>query len=585
MTQKETLIKLIKSFKNHIWNIKFNFIVIIWLLTTILWAFEPFFSAKLIWFIEIYFKTGVFNTETLIIFFSLWMSFIVIHPIIRYIFRYFCLDKNALDFYMYQAEVFKEKALRMTEFEYLWQKPWKLFKIFDRWLESTFFILFAIFFDIYPALINIIFVSILIIVINPILALATLIFIPIFIFMWWFFNVKTRILQTNVNKIWDEFYAKLWDAITNLTLVKTLTFEKNILKEMWDIANNWYKIQLPISKRWSIADIYVSFLINIVRLTVIFTWIFLIKNWNLDLATLFLFFSYIWYIYNPINNIFSQLKNLQKHLEDIKKFYTTFENIPQDNDLETAKDIESLAWNIEFKNVNFCYIPGKTVLNNINLEIKSWEKVALVWSTWSWKTTISKILLRLFEINSWEILVNLNNIKDIKKSSLRKHIWIVMQDSSLFNTSILENMKYAKTDASLEEIETALKKAKADFIFKTEAWLETLIWERWLKLSGWEKQRINIARIMLKNPEILILDEATSALDNKTEIEIQQSLDALMEGKTSIIIAHRLSTIKKADRIFVLDNWEIVESGNYEELLEKKWFFYNLANPDKLILS
>ncbi len=585
MTQKETLIKLIKSFKNHIWNIKFNFIVIIWLLTTILWAFEPFFSAKLIWFIEIYFKTGVFNTETLIIFFSLWMSFIVIHPIIRYIFRYFCLDKNALDFYMYQAEVFKEKALRMTEFEYLGQKPWKLFKIFDRWLESTFFILFAIFFDIYPALINIIFVSILIIVINPILALATLIFIPIFIFMWWFFNVKTRILQTNVNKIWDEFYAKLWDAITNLTLVKTLTFEKNILKEMWDIANNWYKIQLPISKRWSIADIYVSFLINIVRLTVIFTWIFLIKNWNLDLATLFLFFSYIWYIYNPINNIFSQLKNLQKHLEDIKKFYTTFENIPQDNDLETAKDIESLAWNIEFKNVNFCYIPGKTVLNNINLEIKSWEKVALVWSTWSWKTTISKILLRLFEINSWEILVNLNNIKDIKKSSLRKHIWIVMQDSSLFNTSILENMKYAKTDASLEEIETALKKAKADFIFKTEAWLETLIWERWLKLSGWEKQRINIARIMLKNPEILILDEATSALDNKTEIEIQQSLDALMEGKTSIIIAHRLSTIKKADRIFVLDNWEIVESGNYEELLEKKWFFYNLANPDKLILS
>ncbi len=585
MTQKETLIKLIKSFKNHIWNIKFNFIVIIWLLTTILWAFEPFFSAKLIWFIEIYFKTGVFNTETLIIFFSLWMSFIVIHPIIRYIFRYFCLDKNALDFYMYQAEVFKEKALRMTEFEYLWQKPWKLFKIFDRWLESTFFILFAIFFDIYPALINIIFVSILIIVINPILALATLIFIPIFIFMWWFFNVKTRILQTNVNKIWDEFYAKLWDAITNLTLVKTLTFEKNILKEMWDIANNWYKIQLPISKRWSIADIYVSFLINIVRLTVIFTWIFLIKNWNLDLATLFLFFSYIWYIYNPINNIFSQLKNLQKHLEDIKKFYTTFENIHQDNDLETAKDIESLAWNIEFKNVNFCYIPGKTVLNNINLEIKSWEKVALVWSTWSWKTTISKILLRLFEINSWEILVNLNNIKDIKKSSLRKHIWIVMQDSSLFNTSILENMKYAKTDASLEEIETALKKAKADFIFKTEAWLETLIWERWLKLSGWEKQRINIARIMLKNPEILILDEATSALDNKTEIEIQQSLDALMEGKTSIIIAHRLSTIKKADRIFVLDNWEIVESGNYEELLEKKWFFYNLANPDKLILS
>jgi ABC-type multidrug transport system fused ATPase/permease subunit len=130
-----------------------------------------------------------------------------------------------------------------------------------------------------------------------------------------------------------------------------------------------------------------------------------------------------------------------------------------------------------------------------------------------------------------------------------------------------------------------LKKAKAEFVFSSEKWLETIIWERWLKLSWWEKQRINIARIFLRNPEILILDEATSALDNKTEAEIQKSIEELLIWKTSIIIAHRLSTIKKVDRIFVLDKGKIVESWNYEELIQKKWFFFALANPDKMILN
>lgn len=124
-----------------------------------------------------------------------------------------------------------------------------------------------------------------------------------------------------------------------------------------------------------------------------------------------------------------------------------------------------------------------------------------------------------------------------------------------------------------------------DFVFKQKDWINTEIWERWLKLSWWEKQRLNIARIFLRNPEILVLDEATSALDNKTEIEIQKSLDELIAWKTSIIIAHRLSTIKKVDRIFVLENWQIVEVWNYEELLAKKWKFFELANPDKMVMN
>ena len=146
-------------------------------------------------------------------------------------------------------------------------------------------------------------------------------------------------------------------------------------------------------------------------------------------------------------------------------------------------------------------------------------------------------------------------------------------------------MELVRDNITQDKILNALKKAKADFVLKSQEWLETIIWERWLKLSWWEKQRINIARIFLRNPEILILDEATSALDNKTEIEIQSSLEDLMKDKTSIIIAHRLSTIKKVDRIFVMDNWKIIESWTYDELILKNWFFYKLANPEKLIIN
>lgn len=146
-------------------------------------------------------------------------------------------------------------------------------------------------------------------------------------------------------------------------------------------------------------------------------------------------------------------------------------------------------------------------------------------------------------------------------------------------------MLYAKKDASEKEIFEALEKAEAHFVKKMKDWLDTVIWERWMKLSWWEKQRIAIARLFLKNPEILILDEATSALDNKTEKLVQKALEKLMKGKTSIVIAHRLSTIQNADKIFFLENWEIKESGTYEELIVKNGKFAELANPKNLIIN
>lgn len=190
-------------------------------------------------------------------------------------------------------------------------------------------------------------------------------------------------------------------------------------------------------------------------------------------------------------------------------------------------------------------------------------------NTGAGKSTIVNLLFRFYEPNSGNIFLDNEKISDLKKKSLRSHIGMVSQDNSLFNLTIRENLLFARPDATDEEVKTALKNASAEFVYKLENGLDTKIGERGLKLSGGEKQRISIARLFLQNPEILVLDEATSALDNKTEKVIQTSLDRLMEGKTAIVIAHRLSTIQNVDKIFMLENGKIVESGNYRELIEK----------------
>lgn len=586
MTYLETLKKLLTSFKNFIWKKKFYFLIFVWILTTIIAWFEPLFAAKVIAYIENFVKTWTYNQNEIFVFFTIWIVYIIMNSLIRYFFRYHLVDKNALYFYTHMSAVYKEKVLNMTELEFLNKKSWKIYKVFDRWLGWIFWIIFLVFLDMFPSILSIILISIFLIVINPILALATLIIIPFAWTLGYYFNTKTQKLQNELNEKWDLFFAKLWDSVSNLTLVKTLNFEKNVSKDLLDIQNDALNIQLPISKRWSISDIYMQFLINISRFLVIWTWLYLISKWELNFATLFLFFSYIWYIYYPLWAIFGQLKSMQTNLEWVKKIYEEFDNIEQDSELKDSSDIEKIIWKIEFENVWFSYKwSEEEVIKKINFTINPGEKIALVWSTGSWKTTIAKLLLRLFEINSWTIKIDWIDSKKITKHSLRKHIGIVMQENTLFNTSILENMLFAKVDATKEEIETALHKAKANFVFSSEKWLETIIWERWIKLSWWEKQRLNIARIFLRNPEILILDEATSALDNKTESEIQKSIEKLLIWKTSIIIAHRLSTIKKVDRIFVLDKGKIAEIWTYDELIAKWWKFFELANPDKMILN
>jgi len=217
------------------------------------------------------------------------------------------------------------------------------------------------------------------------------------------------------------------------------------------------------------------------------------------------------------------------------------------------------------------------VLNHISLEIEKGQTFALVGPSGGGKTTICHLIPRFYPVSSGKILIDGKNIEDITLSSLRRNIGIVQQDIYLFNASIRENILYGKLDATEEEVITAAKRANIhDYIMSLENGYDTQIGERGVRLSGGQKQRLSIARVFLKNPPILILDEATSALDNTTEILIQQALDELSKGRTTIVVAHRLSTIKRADEIAVINEGKILEQGNHEELLAREGMYADL---------
>ena len=269
----------------------------------------------------------------------------------------------------------------------------------------------------------------------------------------------------------------------------------------------------------------------------------------------------------PIRQLIMFMEQFQNGTTGFQRFIEVMDT-PIEQDSLGAKDIENVQGKIEFKNVTYGYDQDNDVLNNLSFTVNKGEIFALVGSSGGGKTTICHLIPNFYKLEQGEILIDGISIKDITMQSLRKSIGIVQQDVYLFNSSIKDNILYGKPDATDEEVILAAKRANIhDYVMTLEQGYDTVIGERGVKLSGGQKQRLSIARVFLKNPPILILDEATSALDNSTEILIQQSLDELCKGRTTIVVAHRLSTIKHANQIAVVENGVITEQGTHEELL------------------
>ncbi len=282
---------------------------------------------------------------------------------------------------------------------------------------------------------------------------------------------------------------------------------------------------------------------------------------------------------NPVTKLIGFMEQYQNGVTGFSRFIEILE-IPPEKENEGAKPLEDVRGEIELKNVTFSYERSeRKILDDVSLKVKKGQKIALVGHSGGGKTTICHLIPNFYRVNDGEVLVDGTNVNDITFESLRSNIGIVQQDVFLFNGTIKDNILYGKPDATEEEIILAAKRANIhDYVLTLPHGYDSQIGERGVKLSGGQKQRLSIARVFLKDPAILILDEATSALDNTTEILIQDALDELCKGRTTIVVAHRLSTIKTADEIAVIDKGRLVQKGTHEQLLEEGGIYKELYN-------
>lgn len=307
--------------------------------------------------------------------------------------------------------------------------------------------------------------------------------------------------------------------------------------------------------------------------------LFYILNNDVSYSVIVWVFMLISILKEIITNSIEFFKNFTKDIYQVEKMWDLFDNGPEIKWLDTWNNFEYKSWDISIKNLNFSYW-NNLVFNNLSIDFKWWQKIAFVWASGWWKTTLVKIISWFIKANSWDIIIDNQNLSDINLTSYYKNIWYLTQEPSVFDWTILENLLYWAADMNVDMsiINEAILNAKCDFIYDLEKWLETQIGERWVRLSWWQKQRLAIAKLFIKNPKIIILDEPTSALDSFSEEAIKQSFDKLFIWKTVFIIAHRLQTVKTADDIIVFEWWNVIERWNHIDLLSKNWYYKRMLD-------
>lgn len=319
-----------------------------------------------------------------------------------------------------------------------------------------------------------------------------------------------------------------------------------------------------------------SFITDVFNVVVLIAGGLFMFNGVITFADYSAFFLAVNLFISPVMTLINFMEQYQSGVTGFSRFIEIMDAKPEE-DAENASDAGELDGKIEFRNVVYAYDDEKDVLNGISMTIDKGKKYALVGPSGGGKTTICHLIPHFYNVTSGEILIDGKEIHTMTAESLRRNIGIVQQDIYLFNASIRDNILYGKLDATEDEVITAAKRANIhDYIMTLEKGYDTVIGERGVRLSGGQKQRLSIARVFLKNPPILILDEATSALDNTTEILIQEALDELCKGRTTLVVAHRLSTIKNADEIAVVADGKIAEQGTHDELVAKNGIYADL---------
>ena len=366
--------------------------------------------------------------------------------------------------------------------------------------------------------------------------------------------------------------GQLADSVSNILAVKSYGRESHERHRYANFNRASYNAGIAQMNATMKRDLAFNFVnIGIIALIVAFMMAGA-PIFGLSVSTLILIVNYSMSIMGELWNINNIFKHINRVFGDAREMTLILDTKDDVVDAANAKDLVVKKGGIKFQDISFQHQDAKeAIFENFSLEIKPGERIGLVGISGSGKTTLTKLLLRFADVQAGEILIDGQNIKDVRQVSLRENIAYVPQETALFHRSIADNIAYAHPDAPRDEIERAAKLANAhDFVKDLPDGYETLVGERGIKLSGGQRQRVAIARAILKDAPILVLDEATSALDSESEALIQDALEKLMKGRTSIVVAHRLSTVASMDRIVVLDDGKIIEQGTHEELLKKK---------------
>ncbi len=454
----------------------------------------------------------------------------------------------------------------------------KTLKNFTRGTEALFWTILGFYRMIFQDFLTIIFLLPFVLWLNWRLGLVMIGFVVLFMLIAIPVMIYANMRQMKIEDLYTKQSGQVGDALGNVAIVKSFTRISHEMERFGSLMHETLSRQMPLLNWWAVLTVLAR-----IASTLIFISIFFVGSYLhfLNLASvgeIVMFVGFAALFLNSLESLLWQSIDVFWRFPGMKEYFEVMDTPVEVTDKPEAKTMPRVKGSVEFADVSFTHDGKKHALKHISFLAEPGKVIALVGQTGAGKSTIANLISRFFDVSDGAIRIDSTDIREVTQDSLRQNIGMVFQENLLFHDTILENIRVGRPDATETEVIEAAKQARAwEFIERLPDGLNTLVGERGVKLSGGERQRIAIARVILKNPPILVLDEATSALDAVTEKKLQDAFEILMKGRTTFIIAHRLSTIRKADTILVLEHGKIIERGSYSELVHKKGIFAEMV--------